>query len=88
MLTLGLSEGNVQLNTWPLELISLSDMPEAFLQQRLPLLAQAKLDAGDQKEMVEDNLRKAQQIRDVVERLQRQYDPARCVPHHTKMAER
>jgi len=84
VLTLGLGDDNVQLNTWPLQLVSLSDMPEAFLQQRLPLLAQAKLDAADQKEMAEDDFRKAQQIRDVVDRLQRQYDPERCIPRHTK----
>jgi hypothetical protein len=87
-LTLGLTEGNVQLNTWPLQLVSLSDMPEAFLQQRLPLLGQAKIGASDEKEMVEDNLRKAQQIRDVVDRLQREYNPSRCVPHHANVAER
>jgi len=81
LLTLGLIDGDVQLNTWPLQLISLSDMPEAFLQQRLPLPAQAKMDAADQREVIQDDLRRAERIRGVIERLEKQYDPAKCVPH-------
>jgi hypothetical protein len=46
-LTLDLTGPKQQLNTWPVELVSFSDMPETFLQQRLAL-GPAKLCADDQ----------------------------------------
>ncbi len=79
-LTLGLTDGKAQLNTWPVELVSFSDMPAIFLQQRLAMLAQAKLPASDQHQLFEDFVERSQRIQQVVTRLEADYDPALACP--------
>jgi hypothetical protein len=79
-LTLGLTGGKSQLNTWPVVLVSFSDMPAIFLQQRLAMVAQAKLSAGDQHQLVEDFIERSQHIQEVVTRLEADYDPSRACP--------
>jgi hypothetical protein len=76
ILTLGLTDGNSQLNTWPLELVSLADMPQVFLNERLGLPAQAKLSKDDQKELLQSYFQQSRQIQQVVTRLEAGYDPA------------
>jgi hypothetical protein len=80
VLTLGLTGGKAQLNTWPVELVSFSDMPAIFLQQRLAMLAQAKLSAGDQHQLAEDFIERSQRIQQVVTRLEGNYDPRLVCP--------
>ncbi|MBF6569857.1 MAG: hypothetical protein IVW54_13385 [Candidatus Binataceae bacterium] len=81
MLTLGLAKGTTQLNSWPVELVSLADMPQVFLEQRLELTAKSKLPPDDAKEMVENYMRQAQQIEEVVARLEKSYNPQiECLP--------
>ena len=76
ILTLGLMDSNSQLNTWPLELVSLADMPQAFLAERLPTVAQAKLPSNDGEELVQNYLEQAQHIQGVVARLETRFNPA------------
>jgi hypothetical protein len=40
----GLGWPKEQTGTWPLELTTLSEMPTAYLEQRLEMIAAAKLD--------------------------------------------
>jgi hypothetical protein len=75
ILTLGLTGGKTQLNTWPVELVSFSDMPAVLLQQRLVMLTHAKLSADDQHYLAEDFIERSQRIQQVVTRLEAEYDP-------------
>ena len=75
LLTLGLGGGKAQLNTWPVELVSLSDMPEVFIQERLTILEKTKLAAGEQHELVQDFLEQRQQVQRDVTILESRYDP-------------
>ena len=80
ILTLGLMDGDAQLNSWPVELIALSDMPEVFLQQRLTLLAQAKLQPSDQHELAQEFINQSQKLQEVVTELEAQYKPKITCP--------
>jgi hypothetical protein len=74
-LTLGLTDGKARLNTWPVELVSFSDMTAIFLRQRL-----AMLPASDQHQLFEDFVERSQRIQQVVTRLEADYDPALACP--------
>jgi hypothetical protein len=81
LLTLGLLDGNIQLNTWPVELVSLADMPQTYLEHRLPLIAEAKLSPNDSQELVQGYLADSQRIQSVVSRLEATYNPdLQCKP--------
>lgn len=82
ILTLGLMDGNSQLNSWPVELVALSDMPHVFLQQRLTPLTQAKLQPSDEHELAQEYIRQSQKIQHVVIRLEADYDPNLVCPPH------
>jgi hypothetical protein len=75
ILTLGLMQGAVQLSAWPVQLVALSDMPQVFLQDRLPLLPQAKMSSDDTRELEQTYLRQEQRIENVVARLEESYNP-------------
>ena len=80
ILTLGLTHGDVQLNSWPVELIALSDIPEVFLQQRLTLLAQAKLQPSDEHELAQQFIKQSQKLQEVVTGLESQFNPKITCP--------
>lgn len=60
--TLGLVSGDVQLNTWPLQLASLADMPHLFLEQRLDTLGETDLGPGDNRELTQEYLQRERGI--------------------------
>ncbi|MGH7906793.1 MAG: hypothetical protein ACREP6_09215 [Candidatus Binataceae bacterium] len=83
ILAFGFGTGTVQLNTWPLQLASLAQMPQLYLDHRLTLPSTAKLPKDEQREMVETYMEQAQRIQAVVSRLERNYVPRRvCPPYH------
>ena len=82
VLTLGLGEGTEQLNTWPVELVSLADMAQVFLDQRLPTLAQAKLPETDEHVLDQQYMEQSQYIQGVVARLEQTFKPGQmCLGH-------
>jgi hypothetical protein len=79
LLTLGLVPGSEQVNSWPVELVSLADMPQVFLDQRLPILAQAKLPDLDAHQLAQQYVEQAQRIQQIVQHLEVSFDPSwRC----------
>lgn len=86
-LTLGLVSGSEQTNSWPVELVSLADMPQVFLDHRLPALAQAKLPADDEHELDQEYLKQFQHIQNVVERLEQTFNPDQMCNGHPQPAQ-
>jgi hypothetical protein len=82
LLSLGLAGGNVQLNSWPVQLVSLADMPSLYLSERMALLNKAKLPADDLHKLAQDYIRRSTEIGNVVRRLENDYSPLEC-PHPT-----
>lgn len=80
VLTLGLREGQ-QLNLWPVNLIALSDLPDAYLAQRIGLATNPKLDKTVSTELADQYVANANRLRRVVERLERRFDPQRDCLH-------
>jgi len=85
LLTLGMGSGNVQLNSWPVRLVSLADMPSAYLSDRITLLNQTKLSAADQQELTQEYMQRSNDIAAVVQRLEADYSPSEC-PNPTRSA--
>jgi hypothetical protein len=77
ILTLGLW-GNQQLNTWPVNMILLSDFPERYLDDRLAMLAAAKLPPAEQKALADEYIADARKIRSTVQTAIRAYDSGEC----------
>jgi len=70
-----------QINTWPVGMTTLSEMPNAYLEQRLAMLASAKLDQGEQTALTQRYIGDSQTIEDAVARLEKTYDPeVECLP--------
>jgi hypothetical protein len=81
LLTLGLVPGVVQLSPWPVQLATLSDMPDMFLKERLPMLAKAHLDSTDQRELEETYLQQEHHIEGVIGHFEHTFNPkAMCKP--------
>jgi hypothetical protein len=78
ILTLGLKSGPLQVNTWPVQLISLADMPHLFLEQRLDAVGRAELNPNDQRELVQEYLQQERRIQDVVLNLMNSYNQSQC----------
>jgi hypothetical protein len=74
ILTLGLKSGTLQVNTWPLQLSSLADMPHLFLEQRLYAVGKAELNPADQRELVQEYMRQERRINNVVLGLMNSYN--------------
>lgn len=69
-----------QLNSWPLGMTTLSEMPEAYLDERLTVLASAKLEKSQQDSMAQQYIEDSKRIRDRVSRLEKTYDPGvQCI---------
>jgi hypothetical protein len=60
--TLGLKSGDVQLNTWPLQIASLADMPHLFLEHRLETLGEADLGPGNNRELTQEYFQQERRI--------------------------
>jgi hypothetical protein len=81
LFTLGLKSGPLQVNTWPLQLTSLADMPHLFLEQRLDALGRAQLNPSDQRELVQEYMQQEHRIQYVVTYLMNSYNPqSECQP--------
>lgn len=74
-LTLGLGGGSEQLNTWPVQLVALGQMPEAYVGGNLTALSKAKLPSGDETEAVQTVLARASKIEQIVSQLEYDYSP-------------
>jgi hypothetical protein len=79
LLLLGLW-GDQQLNAWPVSLILMSDFPEAYLSDRLAMLAAVKLPPEQQKPLADRYIQDADQIRSTVQSVVRAYDRGECAP--------
>src|SRR5690242_12687222 len=70
-----------QLNSWPVDMVTLSEMPKVYLDQRLAMLSKVKLDEGQQKDLAARYIDDSQKIQDTVERLEKTYNPdVECIP--------
>jgi len=76
--TLGLKSGPLQINTWPLQLTSLADMPHMFLEQRLDAIGRAQLNPSDQRELVQEYMQQERRIQNWVIALMNAYNPGSC----------
>jgi hypothetical protein len=74
LFTLGLMSGPLQVNTWPLQLTSLADMPHLFLEQRLDAVGRAQLNPMDRRELVEEYMQQEHRIQNVVMGLMNSYN--------------
>ena len=64
-----------QLNSWPLAMTTLSDLPEAYLEQRLTMLANAKLDKPQQDNLAQSYIDDSKTMGETVARLEKSYNP-------------
>ncbi len=70
-----------QINTWPVGMTTLSELPDTYLEQRLTMLASAKLDQAEQAALTQRYIGDSRKIEDAVARLEKTYDPeVECVP--------
>jgi hypothetical protein len=76
--TLGMKSGPLQLNTWPLQLTSLADLPDMFLEQRLNAIGRAQLNPSDQRELVQEYMQQQRRIQNWVIALMNAYTPESC----------
>jgi len=77
MLLLGLSPGSQQLTRWPVRLAALAEMPRLFLEERLNLAANAKLDLAQQQALAKEFIDDSKKIQATVERLEKTFNPLR-----------
>jgi hypothetical protein len=84
ILTLGLMEGTDQLGTWPVKLITLSDFPQEYLNERLAFVNANQLGSSEQHELVSKYMADSQQLEARVAQLERSYDPQEQCPHDKK----
>jgi hypothetical protein len=75
----GLGWSKEQTGTWPLELTTLSEMPTAYLDQRLEMIAAAKLDKPQQDSLAQGAISDSRKIEEVVSRLEKTYNPQECI---------
>jgi hypothetical protein len=74
----GLGWPKQQTGTWPLELTTLSEMPSAYLEQRLEMIATFKLDKAQQDTLARGYISDSRKIEEVVSRLEKTYNPQYC----------
>ncbi len=71
----GLGPRKQQLNGWPVNLVALSDFPKEYLQDRLKMVADAKLPASEQSSLANQYIANADRIQEAVHRLESSYNP-------------
>src|SRR5579871_2360169 len=76
----GLGSPKQQLNTWPVALVSLSQMPEQYLQDRITMLSdhQQQIDKTQVGELTRHYIENSRNIQARVELLVSSFDPNRC----------
>lgn len=69
-----------QLNSWPLSMVTLSQMPQAYLHDRLPMLSDPILkdNKTQSDQLLKEYIENSQQIQTRVEILVSSYDPGKC----------
>ena len=78
----GFGASKQQLNSWPLSMYTLSEMPRVYLEQRIGMLSDHAIKINQQqadaltKQYIEDS----QKIQSRVQLLVSTFDPAKCVP--------
>jgi len=75
----GLGWSKQQTSTWPLGLTTLSEMPNAYLEQRLEMIVGAKLEKAQQDNLARGYISDSQKIEEVVGRLEKTYNPEECI---------
>jgi hypothetical protein len=75
----GLGWSKQQTSTWPLGLTTLSEMPNAYLEQRLEMLASVKLEKAQQDSLAQGYIGDSQKIEEAVGRLEKTYNPEECI---------
>jgi hypothetical protein len=69
-----------QLNSWPLGMTTLSEMPESYLDERLTVLSNAKLAKEQQDSLAQRYVDDSRKIQERVARLEKTYNPeAQCI---------
>lgn len=76
----GLGSPKQQLNTWPVALVSLSQMPEQYLEDRITMLAdhQQQIDKAQIGELTHHYIENSQHIQSRVRLLVSSFDPGKC----------
>lgn len=69
-----------QLNTWPVSMVTLSEMPEEYLQERLTMLTDHvyQLDPKQRDALTSRYIDNSQKIQDRVQILVSSFDPSKC----------
>ena len=69
-----------QLNSWPLSMVTLSQMPQAYLEDRLPMLSDPILkdNKAQSEQLLKEYIDNSHQIQSRVEILVSSYDPGKC----------
>jgi hypothetical protein len=75
----GLGWSKQQTSTWPLGVTTLSEMPNAYLEERLEMTASVKLEKPQQDSLAQDYINNSKKIEEVVNRLERTYNPEECI---------
>ena len=75
----GLGWPKQQTSTWPLDLTTLSEMPNVYLEQRLEMIDGAKLEKAQQDNLAQSYISNSQKIEEVVGRLEKTYNPEECI---------
>ena len=75
----GLGWPKQQTSTWPLDLTTLSEMPNVYLEQRLEMIDGAKLEKAQQDNLAQSYISNSQKIEEVVSRLEKTYNPEECI---------
>ncbi len=71
-----------QLNSWPVSVVTLSQMPKAYMQQRMELINNSRLNQDQIDELGKEYIADAGTIGDRVKRLESTYNPDSECPSH------
>jgi hypothetical protein len=76
----GLGWPKQQINTWPVSMTTLSELPNWYLDQRMTMLAGAKLEKKEQDTLTRKYVSNSQKIEEAVARLMKTYNPeVQCI---------
>lgn len=64
-----------QLSNWPVTFLTLSQMPSLYIDEKIVMLAKAKLADKDRERLMAHAFARADRIREVVRRLEASYKP-------------
>lgn len=71
-----------QLNSWPVSMVTLSQMPRQYLSERLVMINNSKLNQDQADELTKRYIDDSAKIGDAVKRLESTYNPdSECAPH-------